>query len=91
MDSGTHYARERTVVGFEEVSLVNGQDSLWTDTINSPRLYRVDSVQAAEVGKLEEKNYKDVGSICSEEERMSHIFALKNERQGTLLTQNMPI
>ena len=83
------------VVGrLEEVSLVEEQDPLWTNTSDVPRLCRVDSTQTTSDGKVRREELQrqlDVGNNCAEEERMSlfecllslhHIFALTDEELG---------
>ena len=69
-----------TVVGrLKEVSIFDGQDSLWTDTSCSPRLCRVDSTQETRDGisrREELQRQLVVGSNCSEEERLSLIDCL---------------
>ena len=84
-----------TVVGrLEEVSLVEEQDTLWTNTSEVPRLCRVDSTQATSDGQVRREELQRqlyVGNNCAEEERMSliecllslnHIFALTDEELG---------
>ena len=69
-----------TFVGrLEEASLVDGQDSLWTDTNRSPRFCRVNSTQVTRDGisrREELQKQLVVGSNCSEEERLSFIECL---------------
>jgi len=72
--------QKNTVVGkIEEASLVDGQDPLWTNTSSAPRLCRVNSTQETISGQSRREELQsllDVGSCCSEEERISLIECL---------------